>query len=668
MKKILLFIVMLLFLGCSKGTNLRKEIAIKSGSSVSSKTEDAVTVKEFSDKELKDNGDLLPSVGEKIVIKSSKESFDADGKDGVIFSIENNLKGDILYFVNDRQIEGEKFTAIKSGVYLVYATFNGIKSNIIKVYAVQKPNKIQIIPDKTQIFGDGKDKVVFTSKILDFAGDEIKDLKGDIYFGSQKLEDGTFSAKSSGLYFFKAIYKGLESDNIPISLISKLAKVELVSDKKEIVNDGIDTAEIITKFFDTNGNDMLGNRKLYLNGESYVGTKFNSTKVGEYIFTAESEGIKSNELKVKVGYVKLPLYIIEQYPITEQVNVPIKVTMRIKFSQKLDKNTINSETIKLLNGNNQIALKYDYDEKLEYLYITPLRKLKYNTSYKLVVTKNLKDITESNTSSDLLFNFTTIKSIKENFIRVKPGIFSMGDETNDLWDDTRPVHNVKINYSYLISKYEVVFDEYDLYCEAMKIKKADDNNMGRAKNAVVSVSWFDAIKYCNWLSEQEDLPKAYDEKTGDLLDSKGKVTRDITKVRGYRLPTEAEWEYAARGAEKGLTKKNLYSGSNQPDIVAWFAGNSSNRIQVSGKKYANELGIFDMSGNAAEWCNDNYEKYGKEIKINPIGAKTGKAKVVRGGSYYSVSYNIRNAYRDNYYPATKSVNIGFRVVKTAGGN
>ena len=188
MKKILLFIVMLLFLGCSKGTNLRKEIAIKSGSSVSSKTEDAVTVKEFSDKELKDNGDLLPSVGEKIVIKSSKESFDADGKDGVIFSIENNLKGDILYFVNDRQIEGEKFTAIKSGVYLVYATFNGIKSNIIKVYAVQKPNKIQIIPDKTQIFGDGKDKVVFTSKILDFAGDEIKDLKGDIYFGSQKLK------------------------------------------------------------------------------------------------------------------------------------------------------------------------------------------------------------------------------------------------------------------------------------------------------------------------------------------------------------------------------------------------------------------------------------------------------------------------------------------------
>ena len=86
---------------------------------------------------------------------------------------------------------------------------------------MQKPNKIQIIPDKTQIFGDGKDKVVFTSKILDFAGDEIKDLKGDIYFGSQKLEDGTFSAKSSGLYFFKAIYKGLESDNIPISLISK---------------------------------------------------------------------------------------------------------------------------------------------------------------------------------------------------------------------------------------------------------------------------------------------------------------------------------------------------------------------------------------------------------------------------------------------------------------
>lgn len=316
-----------------------------------------------------------------------------------------------------------------------------------------------------------------------------------------------------------------------------------------------------------------------------------------------------------------------------------------------------------------VATKVNYNEKEQTVELTPLRKLKNDTKYRVVITKELKDITGSNLTSEISWSFTTMKSLAENFVKVTGGMYKQGDETGDLWDDTKPLHDVKLSYSFLVSKYEMTFEEYDFYCEAAGIKiKPDDNGWGRGKIALFNVSWFDAIKYCNWLSEQEDLPKAYNESTGAMLDGRGRETRDITKVIGYRLLTEAEWEFCARGGVKGINKKNSYSGSNEVDLVAWYATNSANRMQNIGKKYPNELGLYDMSGNAAEWCNDIYEKYSSEPKVNPIGGKIGKSRVVRGGSYYSVNYNVRNAYRDNFYPATKSINIGFRIAKTVGKN
>ncbi|HPV96005.1 MAG TPA: SUMF1/EgtB/PvdO family nonheme iron enzyme, partial [Thermotogota bacterium] len=143
-----------------------------------------------------------------------------------------------------------------------------------------------------------------------------------------------------------------------------------------------------------------------------------------------------------------------------------------------------------------------------------------------------------------------IKSGVPEEILVRGGSFQMGNTRDDIRGEKneKPAHEVTLNYDFWIWKYEVTFSEYDVYCQRTGKSKPDDNGWGRISRPVINVSWYDAIEYCNWLSEQAGIKKAYDSQ-GNLLDQNGRVTTDITKVEGYRLPTEAEWEYAARGGE-----------------------------------------------------------------------------------------------------------------------
>ncbi len=244
---------------------------------------------------------------------------------------------------------------------------------------------------------------------------------------------------------------------------------------------------------------------------------------------------------------------------------------------------------------------------------------------------------------------------------VEGGTFTMGDTWGGGDSDEKPTHKVTFTYNFYIGKYETTFDEYDAFCEATgRSKTRDYYGWGRETRPVIYVSWFDAIAYCNWLSEKEKLPKAYDS-NGNLLDKNGSITTDPSKVVGYRLPTEAEWEYAARGGKK--SKGYRYSGSDNVDEVAWYDPNSGGMTQEVGKKAPNELGIYDMSGNVWEWCSDRYGNYSSSAQTNPYN-NSGSVRVFRGGCWSVDATLVRVASRFRISPAYTYGDLGFRIART----
>ena len=265
----------------------------------------------------------------------------------------------------------------------------------------------------------------------------------------------------------------------------------------------------------------------------------------------------------------------------------------------------------------------------------------------------------------------------KGMVFVEKGSFIMGDTWGEGSPAEKPIHKVTFTYDFYMGKYEVTFDEYDAFCEATSRSKPSDYGWGRGTRPVINVSWNDAIAYCNWLSAKEKLPKAYDS-NGNLLDKDGRVTTDITKVLGYRLPTEAEWEYAARGGNK--SKGYKYSGGDNVDDVAWYWRNSGEkyltgdrnkdvitknncRAQEVGKKLPNELGIYDMSGNVYEWCSDWYGSYSGSAQTNPYN-NSGSYRVLRGGSWFDNAMYTRVGDRLCCFPTDAYIAFGFRICRT----
>ncbi|GEM_PF-1650507 len=263
--------------------------------------------------------------------------------------------------------------------------------------------------------------------------------------------------------------------------------------------------------------------------------------------------------------------------------------------------------------------------------------------------------------------FLFIEGFNPEMVLVEGGTFQMGDEIGDIKEgvNPRPTHTVTFTYDYWIGKYEVTFGEYDAYCEATGLSKPNDAGWGRGDRPVIYANWWDSIAYCNWLSDQEGFARAYD-LNGNLQDNSGKITTDITKVEGYRLPTEAEWEYAASGGHRAIPipPRYKYAGSDQIEEVSWYEGNSGGKTQPVGRKAPNELGIFDMSGNVNEWCHDWLGDYTSSNKTNPIGPVVGTVRALRGGSYGHSATRSRVAYRSSSTPDYRWVRIGFRIAKT----
>ena len=132
--------------------------------------------------------------------------------------------------------------------------------------------------------------------------------------------------------------------------------------------------------------------------------------------------------------------------------------------------------------------------------------------------------------------------------------------------------------------------------------------------------------------------------------------------KNYRLPTEAEWEYAARGGKQGINNKYRYSGSNDIGAVAWYYdGPGSNKTHPVGQKEPNELGLYDMTGNVFEWCNDWYELYTLSPKTNPQGAASGDKRVFRGGSWFTYEEESHITSRGYNSPSYRERTLGFRL-------
>ena len=254
------------------------------------------------------------------------------------------------------------------------------------------------------------------------------------------------------------------------------------------------------------------------------------------------------------------------------------------------------------------------------------------------------------------------KPILPEMVLVEPGNFQMGSADGP--SDERPAHAVRLTRPFYIAKYEVTFEEYDRFCNDTVGHKKPKEEWGRGKQPVMGVDWNDALAYCNWLSEKEGLTPCY---TG-----KGILIQCDFSAKGYRLPTEAEWEYAARGGNKSRGFK--YAGSNNADEVAWYANTSGGQTQPAGQKQPNELGLFDMSGNSYEWCWDFYD--GKYYAASPASDPTGPLsppkqapdprgpnRVRRSGNWRESSDSVRVTGRSADFAGYPGEN-GFRLAKT----
>lgn len=219
-------------------------------------------------------------------------------------------------------------------------------------------------------------------------------------------------------------------------------------------------------------------------------------------------------------------------------------------------------------------------------------------------------------------------------VKVEGGSFQMGDELGKGRPNERPIHTVTLK-TFTIAKTETTVLQWKTYCNATGRKMPKAPSWGWIdSHPIIEVNWEDTVAYCEW-----------------LFDITGKT---------YRLPTEAEWEYAARGGKH--SKGFKYSGGQSIDNTGWYKENSGTSTKPVAQKRPNELSLYDMSGNVWEWCQDWDGPYSSKSQNNPIGPKTGTYNILRGGGWYYPANSCRVADRYKFTPELGNDNFGFRVV------
>jgi formylglycine-generating enzyme required for sulfatase activity len=213
----------------------------------------------------------------------------------------------------------------------------------------------------------------------------------------------------------------------------------------------------------------------------------------------------------------------------------------------------------------------------------------------------------------------------DSYVKIQPGEFLMGANSDQ--PDEKPVHRVRITRGFEIAKYEVTQAQWEA------LMGSNPSHFKGADRPVENVSWDDVQTFLLRLNE----------KSSNYF---------------YRLPTEAEWEYACRAGTTGDYAGNIES-------LAWYRNNSGNTTHPVGQKSPNAWGLYDMHGNVWEWCQDWYEAYTSGEVEDPKGASTGSTRVLRGGSWTRPPASLQSARRSGFAPGTRNNSLGFRLVRTS---
>ena len=267
----------------------------------------------------------------------------------------------------------------------------------------------------------------------------------------------------------------------------------------------------------------------------------------------------------------------------------------------------------------------------------------------------------------------------KDFVLIPAGTFQMG--SNQGYDENKPVHTVTLTKTFHMCDHEVTQKEY----EAVMGSNPSWFPAGAAEGEVQEnrpveeVSWYMAIVYCNKRSMAENLTPCYtisgktDPAEWGTIPTRSNKTWDAVEcnwtANGYRLPTEAEWEYAARAGDTTVDSRT-WSGTNAEASLgnyAWYSSNAESKTHEVKKKSANAFGIYDMSGNVWEWCWDRcsiFDEYSSDAVTDPRGHSSGSDRVSRGGSYNNSLGNCALSCRSYDYPSNQLLNLGFRVCRS----
>jgi formylglycine-generating enzyme required for sulfatase activity len=314
-----------------------------------------------------------------------------------------------------------------------------------------------------------------------------------------------------------------------------------------------------------------------------------------------------------------------------------------------------------------------------YVCFSPLAEQSY--------TGNISCVSTGATTVNVSVSGTSFPNPPEGFVYIPSGIFQMGDSFSEGMSDERPVHSVTLN-SFYMGKYEVTQGKWSQYMPA-----EDWSSFGTGDSyPAYGVSWYKIIKYCNLRSMAEGLTPVYTINSSTDPVDWGTVPTSSNSTwnaaicnwsaSGYRLPTEAEWEYAARGGLSGQRFPNgaTISHSTNGDTQATYNASASYSYNVSpttgyhpdyngtsspvGSFPPNEYGLYDMAGNILEWCWDRDGSYTSNAQTNPTGPTTGTYRVTRGGNWVVYAYGCRVADRHYYDAYSSSAAAGFRLVRT----